>query len=186
MVAEGSFDPNTGFHLPRSATDSDHGLECMASSYPMSKEDATDFLMDVIVAEKRGGNDEKIHATYRPGGNKSSGDVHHAYTARPTWRYNGTPGSQREIKPKSLPSLAGEDMARRANSPYWKPHPGMYENRSSHGRNQQPDGATYYKDGHCEEPHQPKVVHQRSRKKDHVWGRETKYNEDCRSELPTS
>ena len=71
MVAEGSFDPNTGFHLPRSAMDSDHGLECMASSHPMSKEDATDFLMDVIVAEKRGGNDEKIIATNRSGGNKT-------------------------------------------------------------------------------------------------------------------
>ena len=83
MVAEGSFDPNTGFHLSRSAKDSDHGLECMASSHPMSKKEATDFLMDVIVAEKRGGNDEKINATYRPGGNKTSGDVHHAYAARP-------------------------------------------------------------------------------------------------------
>ena len=50
MVAEGSFDPNTGFHLSRSAKDSDHGLECMTSSYPMSKKEATDFLMDVIVA----------------------------------------------------------------------------------------------------------------------------------------
>ena len=100
MVAEGSFDPNTGFHLSRSAKDSDHGLECMASSHPMSKKEATDFLMDVIVAEKRGGNDEKIHATYRSGGNKTSGDVHHAYAARPAWKYNGIPGSQREIKPR--------------------------------------------------------------------------------------
>ena len=41
-----------------------HGLECMDSSHPMSKKEATDFLMDVIVAEKRGGNDEKINATY--------------------------------------------------------------------------------------------------------------------------
>ena len=184
MVAEGSFDPNTGFHLSRSAKDSDHGLECMASSHPMSKKEATDFLMDVIVAEKRGGNDEKIHATYRSGGNKTSGDVHHAYAARPAWKYNGIPGSQREIKPKSLPSLAGEDMARRANSAYWKPHPGMYENRSSHGRNQQPYGATYDKDGHCEEPNRPKIVHQRSREKDRTWGRETLYNDGTKTWFP--
>ena len=191
MVAEGSFHPFTGLYSQSQRTGNDHDLQWMAGSYQMGKEDVLTYIRDVTLMEETGGTRANVHSTsLSMNGRMVTGDVpHRAYTANANsgkWRYNGSvkPGYKAHGQPKIPPRLAGAAEARRASSPYWSPHPGLYANNQGRGQDQQHIGAVNNNNSHSEEPNNKRIVKQHNTKRGKTWGKQTIYSDGSKLWTP--